>query len=286
MSYSSFFSYFIYKAAIYLSITLLIWGSFSYYQNHISPATLPQHTLSNGEQTLIFQTMSHIASKEFYNNIVSEITTAKKQWYVLYYEWVTPGSEENNEDFKKALGVDLWEDVYKNFSKLYGITAQNNNDLLWLVNNLDYNVDVSIDTVMDLYRSRVNTSQVSSNLSLPKNENIQDINSQIIEKLGSLSQRELIVLRYINQSILNFIIKNEWLRNFIITNIANKDIFSVILDDRNEYLVEEILTRKDEKIFITYGLMHFHWVLKLLQREDPRWKIINTKSQQIILQDS
>jgi hypothetical protein len=28
---------------------------------------------------------------------------------------------------------------------------------------------------------------------------------------------------------------------------------------------------------MTYWLLHFNWVLKLLQKNDPSWKIIETK---------
>jgi hypothetical protein len=52
-------------------------------------------------------------------------------------------------------------------------------------------------------------------------------------------------------------IKHEALREFLISKLANQDIFSVILDDRNRHIANEILTRGDEKIIILYGLMHF-----------------------------
>ena len=60
-------------------------------------------------------------------------------------------------------------------------------------------------------------------------------------------------------------IKHESLRNFLISKLANQDIFSVILDERNKYIAQEILTRKDEKIMILYGLMHFQGVFELLK---------------------
>lgn len=38
---------------------------------------MPLYTLSNGEKTVQFQTMSHIARKKFYNDIQIDILKAK-----------------------------------------------------------------------------------------------------------------------------------------------------------------------------------------------------------------
>lgn len=68
--------------------------------------------------------------------------------------------------------------------------------------------------------------------------------------------------------------KNDSLRDGIIENFWNTDIFSVILDDRNLHIVNAIESREDEKIFIIYGLMHFEWVYDILKKRDPNWEII------------
>jgi hypothetical protein len=280
-----FFILFLYKSAIYLSLaTISIWG-FLYYQNNISPAKLPVHTISNWEQTIIFQTMSHIGSESFYKSVVNNIYQYKQSWAVLYYEWVGPWSEENNQDFNKALWIDFAPWLYDNFSKLYWVTAQDNNDFLGLINNLDYNIDLNLDQVMSLYREKVWTWSIE-NWWILVNDTVHNLNDEVIGQLAALSPRELTVLRYINQGILNFMIKHEWLREFLISKLANQDIFSVILDDRNKHIVQEILARDDEKIIILYGLMHFNWVLELLQADDKSWEIIDTQYLQIITQSS
>jgi len=65
----------------------------------------------------------------------------------------------------------------------------------------------------------------------------------------------------------------------------NEDIFSVILDDRNEHVANYIITNNEEKIIILYWLMHFEWILSLLQSHDSRWSIVSTENQQIIVPD-
>lgn len=276
-----FFIIFLYKSSIYLSISILcIWG-FLYYQNNILPAQLPSHTLSNWKQTIVFQTMSHIWSKEFYYSVINNIQKNKLLGAVLYYEWVGPWNQKNTDNFNTALWIKLSPETYDNFSKLYGVESQDNSKFLGIVNNLDYNIDLNLDEVMNLYDKKTNSWSQKKSWIL-ENKQVQDINEDVISKLSDLWDKELFVLRYINQWILNFMIKHEWLRNIIISKIANQDIFSVILDDRNKHLTQEILTRGDDKIIILYGLMHFEWVLELLQSQDSSWEIISTQHQQII----
>lgn len=64
---------------------------------------MPVYTLSNGEKTVQFQTMSHIARKKFYNDIQIDILKAKNKGAVLFYEGVQSGSLENKQIFDAAL---------------------------------------------------------------------------------------------------------------------------------------------------------------------------------------
>jgi hypothetical protein len=41
--------------------------------NTWAPATLPRITISNGEKTVIFQSMMHIASSSFYKTVRSDM---------------------------------------------------------------------------------------------------------------------------------------------------------------------------------------------------------------------
>jgi len=61
-------------------------------------------------------------------------------------------------------------------------------------------------------------------------------------------------------------------------NIANKDLFDIILDWRNKVIVKAIKTSSYDKMYITYWLMHFDWVFNLLKTSDSKWKIIKTRN--------
>ena len=225
--------------------------------------------------------MSHIASTSFYENVQKEIIASKENNYALYYEGVRPWTKESTDAFNRALGINFTPDLYQNFSRLYGVVAQNNSDFLGLINKKDYNIDLSLDEVITIYEEK--KSHSDTHFSQETSE-IVDINTEIVTSLSQLSERQLGLLRVVNQSILNFMMKHSGLRDFMIESLGNQDIFSVILDERNIYLVEEILTRGDDKIHIIYGLLHFQGVLELLQTHDPQWKIIETTSSQVITQ--
>jgi len=117
--FTDFIYYFLYRLSIFITLITLILWSFTYYNNEISPAPMPEITITNWEKTIIFQAMSHIWTQSFYDSIVENIKESKINWYVYFFEWVKPWTEENTEKFNKALWVKFDEELYKNFSKLY-----------------------------------------------------------------------------------------------------------------------------------------------------------------------
>jgi len=149
-----------------------------------------------------------------------------------------------------------------------------------LINNQDYNVDLSLDEVVAIYNTKQENISFETRENIP--EEVLDINSEILELLSHLNPRELAVVRFFNQSIMNFMIKNDSLRDTLLKQSGKTDIFSVILDDRDQYLADEILKNEYQKIHILYGLMHFEGVYQLLREADPRWRITETQYAQVI----
>lgn len=253
---------------------------------------MPLYTIWNGEKNIRFQAMSHIAQGSFYQEVQNQVTQAKDEWYVLFYEGVRSGNDENKEIFDKALWVKITPDLYENFSKIYGVEHQDNTLFLNIKNDLDFNTDLDIDEIVSLYLEKIPKEQAQkylpqhkapelklwqlSGITIEPEETI-DINTQVLEQLSQLNEKQLMVLKYINKSLLNLIIKNEWLRNYILTKLGNQDLFSVILDDRNTHIIAEIQNSKYNNIFVMYGLMHFHGILKWLQEQDPNWQILEVE---------
>ena len=111
---------------------------------------------------------------------------------------------------------------------------------------------------MSIYRSKTGlTKDMPEDTMERKEKQIADISGDIIDKLSGLSTRELAIMRYMNKSVLNFLIKHESLRDMIIENFGNQNLFGVILNDRNNHLVENIVSSEYDNIFVIYGLMHF-----------------------------
>ena len=271
MFFNHFIIYFLYRLSVLIILIIgLIW-SFAYYNNEISPAPMPEITISNWEKTIIFQAMSHIWTEIFYKNIVDNITENKKDWYVYFFEWVKPGTPENTEKFNQALWVKFDAELYKNFSKLYWVSNQDNLDFLWLVNELDFNVDLNLDEIVEQYEKNIEWQENEKQI---KNQVPIDVTEQITEILLNLNEKQLKILVYINQSILNFIIKSTWLQEILTNNFTNTELFDVILNKRNEVLSDAIINSEHNKIYITYWLLHFKWVLELLQENDSNWNIV------------
>ncbi|MBS9775455.1 TraB/GumN family protein [Candidatus Gracilibacteria bacterium] len=255
--------------SIFLSFIVVCIAGISYQANEVSPSKLDQYTISNGEKTVIFQSMMHIGREGFYKEIQQELTQAKKNGYVYFYEGVRPGKKENHKKFNEALGLQFDANLYKNISKMYGMTYQTPQMFLGLVNNLDFNIDTNIDEIMNEYE------KITKGKTIEKQESF-DANKEIETVLNTLTPRELEVFQYINKALLNTLFSNEEIfKNLQIQ--GNKYLFDVILDKRNEHLVQEIIKSEHKKIFVTYGALHFDGVLKMLQKNDKNWKIINTK---------
>ena len=272
-NYKEFLEYFIQRVSIFLLVMIATLGWFAYYHNDINPAKMPTYTITNGEKTVIFQAMSHIGSQKFYDRVRENIIQAKNEGFVYYYEWVRPGSQENEEKFNNALWVQFDASLYDNMSRLYGLVAQDNYYFLWLGNTPDKNVDVSLDEVIEKYESIKNDKNIQREYTqaLPVSE-------VLFEQLNRLNERELTILRYVNKAMVNMIIKNSGFSDIMIQNFSNQELFAVILNKRDEVLAQEIITSEDQKIITTYGLLHFQWVLDILQKSDIKWQITKIQS--------
>ena len=56
--------------------------------------------------------------------------------------------------------------------------------------------------------------------------------------------------------------------------VLTVSLADVILNKRNDVIVNKILTSEDKKIIATYWLLHFAGIFDKLQAADIRWRII------------
>lgn len=252
---------------LFLSIIIIfIWG-FSIRYNEFKPHPVTNYVITDGKKEVIFQWMMHIWNKDFYDEVSSEILEKKKDGYVLFYEWARPWTKENLEKFREALWFDISSSFYNSFAKFLDVKAQNNDDFLEKYNNLDYNVDLSIDDIVKLYNTKVTSWQQTPKVQFKS----EDFDSFVSLYLENSSPRELSVLRYIIKWFMNYIF------TFSIENLHTQakklSIFDVILNDRNKNLAYEVLSSEYEKIYIIYWDAHFNWFFEYLKSENPKWRI-------------
>lgn len=263
----------LFTISIILFLIFSILWSFVYYFNEKKPAYMPEYTLSNWEKTVIFQWMVHIWWENFYKKVSENLKKYKEEWFIHFFESVRPWSKESNEEFNKAIWFKFDKDLYENMSKLYWVTFQDYSKIIWEVSEKDINVDLSMDDIIKEYKKL--------NVQKEQNQEVIDISKNMNEIVNKLNSRELNLLVYVNRAVLNLLISNtETLKD--LSWIWNKDIFHIILWKRNEVLADEIIKSQNKKIYVTYWLLHFDWVLKLLQEKDKNWKIIKTTNYRVI----
>jgi len=255
-----------YFARLFILLAIsLIW--LVYYANEINPFKIPTYHITNGEKEIVFQWMMHIWRDKYYKDVIEKIEKYKEDWYVLYYESVKEAKNpENYEKFDKAMWFKFTPDLYDNIAKLYGLNFQWDYNFLWIVNKKDYNVDISFDKIIEEYEKLPNKKQ-------PPISEVMDINKAAIESLAEMNDTQLFLLRKVMHAIMNVMISNESISDWIRNNVANGDMFKIILDKRNEHVVDYINSHNHNKIFITYWELHFDWIFELLKQSDPNWKI-------------
>lgn len=275
-SFLEFIQYFTHRISVFLLTLFSLFGLFIYYENYLEPALLPEFTISNWQKTVVFQWMAHIWSEKFYKTIQNNIKENKNKWYVLFFEGVKLSKKENMDKFDRLIWFEFNKKTYSNLSKLYWLSAQNNQDFLGLVNDKDYNTDVSMDVIIEKYEKKfwtITKDRIYNKLAKTPLK-MDEIINQTVELM---TPKELEMLIQINRALMNFIIKNENVRNSILATSGQWDLFGIILYDRNKVIVDAINKSGDNKIHILYGLMHFNWVWQSLQEEDPNWKLVNIR---------
>ena len=68
--------------------------------------------------------MSHIATKQYYDKIQSELIGYAGSGYVLYLEGVLPGTPENQAKLEQALGMKISSGTYEEIAMLMGMASQ------------------------------------------------------------------------------------------------------------------------------------------------------------------
>jgi hypothetical protein len=238
-------------------LSLLVVG-FAFFSNTF-PASLSSITLSSGKSEIVFVQMSHIGTREYYDDIQARLKRLSDSWYSFYREWVLPGSDENMRKFDQALGIKISWDTYKNIASYIWMESQD--DAIYGDISVDriYPVDLSIDDLM---------ITIGTGMSLSWSSTLDPM----MEFVKLKDSRSWPLFPYIIRGFLNLSLRTLSSPD-ILWKILDPHIASAILDARNKHLVETFLKGNDKKIAIVYGALHFEWVYALLRSYDTNWQI-------------
>ncbi|WP_055047589.1 hypothetical protein [Devosia sp. A16] len=250
----------------------------------LKPLTVPQATLSNGKQTVVFQGMMHVGSEPFYKGVVYDLEKALSEGYVIYYEGVQ-NSPEGDTWFNDTLagGGDLSAN-YKMLSDVCGLKFQLDYFQLLRADMTAHPerhvaADVSTADMMHEYQrlvaadpgfaARVQPAKADAAATASSSEGL----SGLIGLLdgGTAEQKRL---------------AGYACRGFLTWTLGRPDAPSpldpVILDYRNKALADRISTDTRPLIYITYGAGHLPGLLQDLKAIDPAWEIQSVKWQRVV----
>lgn len=207
--------------------------------------------------------MSHVATESFYNEKISYIREISDSGSLFLVEGVGTGSVQNEEILNQALGFQFDKNLYATFADIAHLQVQDNQRILKEIPPQQIeNRDMNLDEIASHLAPHItlNTGWVLPDSTLLEN---------IIEEMN-MQERNFI--KYVFRSFLNWSLKNS---DKMIATVKNdkKSLFHVLLDKRNQRIVERIEGANEDTIIVLYWALHFEWVLEQLKKVDPKWKI-------------
>jgi hypothetical protein len=145
-------------------------------------------------------------------------------------------------------------------------------DFLWLVNDKDYNIDISNIEIWELYDKWTNMTQTSHSEKKEKNVNEQFLRKEIFNyKQQYINQIDIRIIWAYYNAIL-------FLGEYFSSNSMNDDLLnSILVNYRNKNLLKGITKIVNKKIFIMYWEWHIEGFYELLKKQDKNWEIKKIK---------
>ena len=254
-----------------ISLTPWILLGLVQFTNNTAPATIPKITISNGEKTVIFQSMIHIGSASFYEDIQRDMENLRGREFVFFYEGVESWTAESVAELSRLTGIEVSEKMYAVFAQMSWLVLQDIERYKDIIPST--NVDISTDEIIAFAQE----AQIWAPLPI---EN--DLFVQLADKYPEFNEFQKRTLRIISRGFLNILLRT-YTNPALEKNLkAQLPIFDIILDKRNTILAEAIIESPVPNIYIHYGALHYAGVLAILQEKDPRWREIARTDFQVI----
>ncbi len=190
--------------------------------------------LESGEKKIVYLPTVHVGKQPYYNEIKSIVDSLREDGYKIYYEGVVPGDTKNEmqEDtvrrkFRKLTGIHLTE--YKDpdnqtlpqgIGKKYIIQTQENTG-----------VDQELDSMVDL--------------------SMLEIINRFEAEEGEIKLLECDFSTALNEK---YKCKDK---EFMSPSNAR---FLALFDYRDDYVCDQLIESKDNKILLLFGKRHWIWI--------------------------
>lgn len=287
-----FFKIGIFTCTIFYLIPVCI---YAYTQGGSSSLSVETYTLTNGDKTLVFQSMYHIGLRSFYQKVGEEMTDYRNKGYRVFLEGIgstgykplrknDDGYEQAVDNYKK-LYKDKWSKMLddmndKSAFKISKYTYQSIDLTRYIAYDDEY-ADLSYITIDQLIDDKAKIAGMDSSFVLNYKETRTDYSYSSSVDMLKNNERLYIFLKNVeNYPLFSFLdkITLPLLGYFSPTIKLNKEI---TINSRDKNLVEHILNEPEKLVYVTYGADHFDGVFKGLKEIDSRWKIVKTTKKNV-----
>ncbi len=223
-----------------------------------TPLKMKEYTLTNGQQTIVFQEMVHIGETDFYKQVEENLKHYRLDGYIYAYEQVRISNMEEAKELTELTGLGI--DTYGIISEQLGLDNQKNH--MGHITENDINADMSAADLIVLMQNYNNENPIAG-----------QINTDLENSLNSLKEASnftKVIVKAAMRGMLKIASEGE-------VNLGEGLLQDVILKERDQKMFDIISNIDANKIVVHYGALHFKGFFERLKKADSNWKIVNEK---------
>jgi hypothetical protein len=287
---------------VVLSVVMIITTIHVAFNGGVNKSFMNTYTLTNGDKTVVYQSMSHIGLKSFYKSVQNDIADYRNKGYDIFFEGF---GYDNSTILKK--GDEGYEAAVTVFNKVkvlqisylskYAVEAspytlqiesydfinsQEYGDKIADFSSTEYYASINKYFKVDKNEPEFSSRKQHPNDPLPALSMMaSNSNTDFLAFLTEYPKTAIYIMNLNNFFVFDFFrdYVDPYTKHFIDSLKFHTD---VLINSRNINLVKNILENENKNIYITYGSDHFRGVLKELQLHDPNWKIMNVSKKIVV----
>lgn len=260
---------------------------YAYTKGGVSTSSMNTYTLTNGQKTVVFQSMNHIGLRSFYKEVGEEMTYYRNKGYRIFFEGI------GSTGFKPLRKADVgYEAAVAKYNSYYDINKRildnMENESIYKNSKYTYQgielgrymayddeyADLSYSALFDLADKKAK----ENNISKEALDNYKEMDLSYSSSTNRLLNNEMLFIYMQN-------LRDYPLFTFLdkyLMPVANKIFpeYSLTLDvsiaARDQNLIKHILDEPENFIYLTYGDAHFKGFFDNLKAIDANWKIVST----------